>query len=147
MKMQLLLFTILCSCISPFSDEQIYSVPSELDFYYQSFLSDAKKHGIDYTGSDIVIQFVDFEGGLSGLHVDRSDYIKHVKIDRTVYNSNKADTAILKWLIYHELGHALLNRNHVDDCNSVMHPFFMMCSTQKFRSNQDKMIHELFANR
>ena len=148
MKMQLLLFTMLFyGCISPFSDQRIYSVPDELTYYYDSFVNDAKKHGINYSNADIVIQLVDFDAGLSGLHADRSDYIKQIQIDRDVYNANKSDTSTLKWLIYHELGHALLNRDHLQDCNSIMHPYFMMCSTQEFRVQESKMIEELFIGR
>ena len=146
MKMQILLLTMFCGCISPFSDERVYSVPDELVYYYNSFVDDAKKYGIDYSNSDIVIQFVDFDGGLAGKHADRYDHIKHVQIDRDIYNLNKQDTFVIKWLLYHEFGHAFLNRDHVDTCYSIMHPYLMFCSTYNFRFHEREMIEELFTN-
>ena len=135
------------SCISSFLEDPVQSIPAELAFYYDSFIEDGKKHGFDYSSESIVIQIVDFEGGLSGLHVDRADNISQIQIDIDVYETNKQDTLILKWLIYHELGHAILNKNHKNDCESIMHPYFMMCSTQNFNERHDSMIKQLFLDR
>lgn len=135
------------SCVSPLIDEQIYSVPPELEYYYDSFIQDGKKHGFDYSSTDVVIQFVEFEGGLAGKHADRYDDIRHIQIDYDIYKLNENDTSVVKWLLYHEFGHALLRLDHKESCNSIMHPYFMFCSTQNFKENEEDMIDQLFLSR
>lgn len=146
--MRTLLLTILfLGCISPFSDERVYSIPDELVYYYDLFVQDAQTYGIDYSNADVVVKFVDFNGTYAGKYYPRNDHIKQVHIDRDIYESHKNDTSVIKWLMYHELGHAFLDRNHSWDCNTIMYPYFMLCSNTQFRIKSDQMIEELFINR
>lgn len=138
----------LCSCTSSFIDEPIYSVPDEIQPYYDSFIRDGKKHGIDFSHTNVVISFTEHPGDEYGLACIRDDHISRITIDKSLFQSinSRGDTTRLKYILYHEFGHSFLRRLHVDNCNSIMYAFHG-CSWKSFQFNETEMIEELFTNR
>lgn len=135
----------LSSCFSSFIDEPVHYVDPGLTYYYESFLVDAAKHGHDFTESNIVFSITDLAGGLRGIHYGRRDDIIHVSIDSDFYHKKKQDTMLMKLLVYHEFGHAFLNKKHDNDCQSMMNQYVVIgCTVAEFRENNRSMIDQLF---
>lgn len=147
MRQMFFLLIALCSCTSSFIDEPIYSVPEEIEPYYNSFIADGKSYGLDYSYTNVVISFTEHENNEYGLACFRDDQIARITIDRSLFNSikRKDDTTRIKYILYHEFGHAFLRKRHVEDCNSIMYAFHG-CSWESFKLNQPQMIEELFTN-
>lgn len=108
------LFSLSCS-----EDEALktYSVEPELDSYLQRFLTAAKQHGknFDLEKEGIIMEFADLPSPKIGLcHL--TDPIK-VQIDRAFWagTKGKADQETQREnTVFHELGHGLLRRQHVN---------------------------------
>lgn len=148
MRQIFFLLIILCSCTSSFIDESIYSVPPEIEPYYNNFISDGKIYGFDYSHTNVIISFVEHENNEYGLASLRNDNIARITIDKSLFNSinRRNDTTRLKYILYHEFGHAFLRYRHIDDCNSIMYAF-QGCALDGFRSNETQMIKQLFTSR
>jgi len=125
-------------------------IPAEVEEYVSSFFNDARDNGLniyldDY---DLTIEFSELEdadgvcnSSNNTIHIDSSEW--HERMTET----NR------KWLIYHELGHCILEREHDSgvfengECKSIMHSHISNseCFTN-FISNswQKYYIKELF---
>lgn len=70
--------------------------------------------------------------------------INTIKLDTSLLSSLKVDTLFFETVLYHELGHAVMGRNHCYDCYSLMNPNRYI---QDFRFDpikRQKLINELF---
>ena len=142
-KAKILLVFLLTSCLSPFVDEDIHSVDHRLEYYYNSFVQDGLKRGVNIENQSVVLRIIDLEGERMGIHMGRYDNIAHVAIDVESYNLLNDDSTILKLLVYHELGHAFLNLDHVDNCSDIMNEN-ILCVVRDFRIKEEQLIDELF---
>lgn len=94
-----------------------YSVDPELDIYLQRFLASAKEHGknFDLESDGLVMEFADLPYPTVGLcHL--TDPIK-VQIDPAFWRgtTGKADQENQREnTVFHELGHGLLRRQHIN---------------------------------
>lgn len=140
MKNQLIfLIALLSSC--SFIDDPIYSIDPEIEFYYDIFIEEGKNRGVDYSGRDIIMYFGDLDG-LFGLHVTRNfDNVIEIVIDRESWDNN--NIIVKQVTVYHELGHALLYRDHNSNCESIM-ATGLPCKYNYFRNNREEMFDELF---
>ena len=90
--------------------------PHDLDYYVEQFMADAQRYGHDFSDQRGIVEFVDlsrFNANGASLGSCRDGY--HVQIDPARWESGYNDFGE-RWrkrLIYHELGHALLERDHV----------------------------------
>lgn len=126
------------------TDEQIYSVDPRLEHYLCQFIDDGQKYGYDFSKSNIVLLISNSHPYSHGRAHLRSDNIAHVTIDSGLYyREMRLDSVHLKYIIYHELGHAFLRKKHDDKCSSLMYAF-QGCSLDRFRIEQQEMIEELF---
>lgn len=121
------LFSLSCS-----EDEALktYSVDPELDSYLQRFLTAAKQHGknFDLEKEGIIMEFADLPSPKIGLCIF-GDPIK-VKIDKTFWRNTygKADQETQREnTVFHELGHGLLRRLHVNSKTPDMEWKSIMC--------------------
>ena len=122
MKIYRSLFYLLFPCLffSCGGDDdalKTYSVDPELDSYLQRFLSSAKAHGknFDLEAEGLIMEFADLPSPKIGL-CHFTDPIK-VQIDRTFWRetAGKADQESQREnTVFHELGHGLLRRQHVN---------------------------------
>ena len=87
--------------------------------YVDMFMEDAENYGYDFSSANITIEWIE-TSGFNAATPGRCN-----GIDRIILNRRKWITALghtkpdlwRKYLIYHELGHALLNLRHV--CTQV----------------------------
>jgi hypothetical protein len=102
--------------------ENSQSIPKELNSYVEDFFSDAIDNGIN-------IKLEDFSLDISFTNLPESDgrcffHGNKVLIDSIFWRN--ANSLRRKWLIYHELGHCVLDRRHYDEtfingeCKSIM---------------------------
>lgn len=128
-------------------DDQIYSVDERLEPYLQSFIIDAQEYGHDFTGSHVILRISNLHPYSHGRTYMRRDGIAHVTLDSALYQLEmRLDTVHLKYVVYHELGHAFLRKGHVDNCSNVMNAI-QECSLHEFRVRQEDMIKQLFTSR
>lgn len=97
--------------------DKVYAVPKELQPYIDSFIAEAKARGINLVIDDLVIIY---EKNLNVNGVDAAGVCTFSKKDP---HTIKLDTTSGNWqnslssreqLIFHELGHCVLNREHTD---------------------------------
>jgi len=99
-------------------------IPAEVEEYVSSFFNDARGNGLniyldDY---DLTIEFSEIEDANGTCN--SSDNI--IQIDSSEWYERMNETT-RKWLIYHELGHCILERIHDlevfenGECKSIMH--------------------------
>ena len=98
-------------------DNNEYKVNSEFAPYLQRFIDEGAKRGktFDLKGDGLIIEFGDLDNNIAGL-THYEDPVR-IQIDRTYWNTiskyNGADM-MKEDLIFHELGHGLLNRKHLN---------------------------------
>ena len=110
----LLMIITLSSC----KDHNEYRVDSEFTEYLQRFEDEAAKRGRTFNvkTEGLIIEFAKLKDNSAGL-THYEDPIR-VEIDQTYWNdiSKTAGADLMKEdLIFHELGHGLLNRTHLND--------------------------------
>lgn len=138
---------LLTSCFS-FIDEQIIVIDDELKPYYQSFIEEGFKRNIDFTKNDILLVFSsEMKPSVHGVSIDRKkDLVSeiYINIDTWYFNPlNEYQKARNEVTVFHELGHAFLNRSHTNHCESIMTPY-VVCKYDNWVLDKEKMINELF---
>lgn len=117
---KLVLFLALISCGTLKPDSWIHP---DLAEYYSRFLDEANKRGVRVYSGPIIIKFV---GELEGTVIGRCDSYLHkreVLIESSFWNtSNEYDREIL---VFHELGHCLLDQDHRDHRIGTRHASIM----------------------
>lgn len=134
-----------------------------------------KDEGIDlFVDSSLHVYFDRFvtEGALRNVMVDYnktrvSGYIRTIEtpnvIGQCVHDPNKPNTVIVdraywttasdlerEFLVFHELGHCVLNREHLDEadangnCVSIMTSGSLQCRVNYTESTRKKLLDELF---
>lgn len=149
MKTLPILILILLAGCCEFDFEPEFYVDPRLEPYVTSFYKEAEKHGIPVHRNLIVrIESVDgatgrtsYRGRQTIVIIDQEDYS-----NASAFYAKQLDTlhCLIENLMYHELGHALLNRDHCDPCYSIMS---QRLSTIEYAGRPDKreiLINELF---
>lgn len=120
------LFFILIGCQS-FDFNPEYRIPKELSPYVNSFFNEAAIRGIFIDKSNLVMTIQNdlYKNGEWGLSINNGGQ-RSILIDKDYFDfyftqTNNPDG--IESLIFHELGHSLLNRVHVK-CESIMNPAF-----------------------
>ena len=117
-RLSLILVVLLSACRRDGVDPGIYEVPDIIEPYILSFEEEARKRGVEL---DITNLRVEFEGDLQGgeaaglcTFASASNPTPHIRLDTTSFNwqNNLFHREIL---VFHELGHCILNRLHKDD--------------------------------
>lgn len=146
--MGILLITF-CTC----EREKIQVIPSEVEGYVDSFFQDANRfgHELKIEHFDLIFTFTSIEED----YVSGRCNIKkgQIEIDSNRWNSmsNKSK----EWLIYHELGHCILEREHFNEefangeCKSIMKGGVDVGCSTNFISNSWKEYYksELFTEK
>lgn len=121
-----------------------YSIEPDLQPYAEAFYNEASAHGVRLTKENLVIMTrVGLKDeGMWG--VSRKEGRQRIiYIDAEYYNDmvrgNHQDR--VEFLVFHEMGHALLGRHHTAD-QSIMNPGW-----HDFHNHRTEFLDELFYNR
>jgi hypothetical protein len=138
------LFFIFLSCRK---DVDFYVCPNEIKSTLEAFKSEGEKRGINIKWNGLMVKFVN---GLPDSHSGEYHKKDHViLIDTSSANYKKHE--LRESIIFHELGHAILNRPHLNEdlqCQytpakkSIMNQFPVDWSLYPYRRNY--YIDEIF---
>lgn len=127
-------------------DERLYG-------YFESFQREAATRGftIDFHEMNVEGHISDIEEhGIAGQCQTYTDGNKAVVIDETYWN--KSSDLKREFIIFHELGHCILNRGHHDEANengrcvSIMNSGSAGCELSYTEKNREAFFDELFSN-
>ncbi len=129
----------------PLADEALWS-------YFESFEKEAQIRGLNYDLDALeitgVIEEISDEG-VAGT-CQYGQHIHHVTVDKTFWNNSSNLRREL--VVYHELGHCVLFKDHTENynnegiCLSMMNSGTAPCSVAYNSQNREYYIDELFAN-
>ena len=145
MKYTLFLLITCASCT--FVDDYEYRVDSNLKRYVDQFYNDANSHNVHLLKDNLVVttrEGVADERHVTGYAVMENQIM--AVLDQGVVNRliERQDTISLKYIVYHELGHALLRRQHTPEYSIMRTPGpWAEFGDIKERPN---LINELFHN-
>jgi len=133
------------------SDEDVVETDAELVPYFELFAEEAAKRGffVDYEAERIegLIQDIP-DAAIQGQCFFNERIPRKVIIDVDYWNN--ATKLEKEFIIYHELGHCFLDRNHLDEampdgtCVSIMHSSPGVCFFEMNSNNRDFYLDELF---
>ena len=110
--------TLLFSCdkVEPVFE---YRIESRLESLVNKFYDEAEQRGISLQKNNLIVEFVenlvDDRCGQCERPKRKREEQRHVKISKTADCWAKEPSQNQEALVFHELGHCLLNRNHKDD--------------------------------
>jgi len=145
---------ILLSGISCGKDESVdLFVDSSLQEYFDRFAEEAALRNVtvDYTASRVsgYIRLITTPNVIGQCAHD-ADQPNTVIIDKIYFDS--ANDLNREFLVFHELGHCVLNREHLDDaddkgnCISIMTSGTGLCQINYNASTRKALLDELFMN-
>lgn len=145
------LFSGLISCTeeAPFVMEE--EVASVLIPHFQSFALEAEKYDvyIDWSVERISASLGTVtDDGASGQCLKYTNGRHEIRIDKNYWDRINANEK--EFVIYHELGHCLLNRGHLDDmddnglCISIMTSGEFECQKRYNQNTRNRYLEELF---
>lgn len=113
-KIIVIFLVLLFSCEEK---QNIYIVDSDLSIYVDAFFQQASIHGIEISKENLVVRkSVSISPKLGLFSI--SDGQRVVEIN--AYSVNDLNNDYVEAIVFHELGHALLNKPHQDDVKSLM---------------------------
>lgn len=148
-------FLALCiSCGSDIFPKDTILNPSlelgEFKPYVESFVYDGSMHGVHLEIKDLIIRFGDLnrdarDDGLVTLGICRTAPFKTPKIYIDSNHWEDMNEYKRTALIYHELGHCILKRGHIDKRVSLMNSFII--SSETFSKHYNGLVKELFTRK
>ncbi len=139
---------ILQGCVK---NEKESIIESELQEYFDSFSEEAQIRGVDIQFDAIeiaaYIENIERQGTL-GQCMTYSDGSKEVIIDENYWS--RISNSEKEFLVFHELGHCVLGREHLDEsdnrgnCISIMQSGEGGCRANFRRQNRAEYLDELF---
>lgn len=128
-------------------------IDSALLPYMEKFRIEAASRGItaDYEALGISAALTRInDENVVGQCIHNTEEPNKIVISRIYWNS--IDTVKREFLIFHELGHCILNRSHLDtkdangNCTSIMHSSEGICKFNFTGTSRIKYLDELFNN-
>ncbi len=127
-------------------------VDSRLQPYFREFENLGQRFGYNFDLDDLgitgVIEHIQ-EQGVAGT-CQYGSHIAHVTVDEQYWQNSSY--FMKEMVVFHELGHCVLNRGHYEGsfsngvCQSIMHSGTGDCNLVYQGSTRDYYIEELFAN-
>lgn len=137
----------LMSCTQSFENE----IEADLQIHFDNFIQEASYYGkeisLDEIDIDAYIQSIE-ERGTLGQCKSYSNGSKQVVIDQQFWN--RASTLEREYIVFHELGHCILDRDHDDsrdangNCLSIMQSGDNACEGNYTSQNRNSLLIELF---
>lgn len=132
------------------STQTFTNVDSDLWVYFSNFEEEARARGFNFDLNDLkitgVIDHISDEG-VAGT-CQYGNHIAHVTVDKTFWNS--ASMGYREYVVFHELGHCVLHRDHREDaysdgnCKSIMASGTGTCKVNYNNQTRDNYVDELF---
>jgi len=139
----------LSSCTESHENE----IEAELQLYFNSFIEEASVHGMEISLDEIdiggYIANIE-ERGTLGQCKSYSNGSKEIVIDQPYWD--RVDEMEREYLVFHELGHCILGREHLDSrdasgiCTSIMQSGEGECKSIYDLANREELLEELFDN-
>lgn len=125
-------------------------VDVEVQPFMLSFQEEASLRGLDLDWDDfeVGVQLVDIETNAVGRCLTYSNQSRIIELDES-YWSAQSDLD-KEFVIFHELGHCILERAHLDEadtggtCISIMHSDDIVCRNGYNLSTRESYLDELF---
>lgn len=135
------------------SDEELETqsfVSSEMMPYFNSFEEEAILRGIEINIEELGISgfLENLDNDIVGQCASLTDGSREVRIDENYWN--RSSNLSREFVIFHELGHCVLGRSHVDDadrngtCQSIMNSGLGGCRIRYGTNNRSNYLDELF---
>ncbi len=153
MKSTLIIFlaclqvVLISSCSDQFENE----IEAELLVHFDNFIAEASANGVEISLDQIdlggYIENIETRGTL-GQCKSYSDGSKIVTIDQGYWN--RSSDIEREYVVFHELGHCVLGRDHSDEkdenghCLSIMQSGNSGCSGIYNAQNRNSLLNELF---
>lgn len=148
----LILASVFSACFqdTPLTEELTNETNSALQSYYASFEREAALRGydVDLDDLDLVSTIEEIEeDGIAGTCHYNSQESNRITIDLTFWQNANQSTREL--VVFHELGHCVLFRDHLEDennqntCLSIMNSGTSGCRV-RYADNREYYLDELF---
>lgn len=134
------------NAVDHYVDDRLYE-------YFENFKAEAAKRDVevDYVAMNVEGTIGDItERGIAGQCQTYTNGSKAIVIDESYWN--KVSALKREFLVFHELGHCILNRDHLDDsntdgsCFSIMNSGGAACSLNYNSLTKETLLEELFTN-
>jgi len=141
----LILSIFIISCGQPIPAPPVQSLNNnweqhtEFAEYIHGFIYDANRYGVDLNINNLHIKFNEIEKPVVGRCYPYSGVVL-IEIDPVFWES--AGVINQEILMYHELGHCILNRTHEIDAVSIMAP--RLISSAVYLYYKEEYLEELF---
>lgn len=127
-------------------------IDNELQTYIDQFEEEALQRGLDvnFTETGIHAFIEDIEGAIVGQCQHKEDEPNVILLDRNYWDKATDDEKVL--IVFHELGHCVLKKEHNDQkdsngfCLSIMHSSSQVCAIDFSPSERERYFDELFNN-
>lgn len=125
-----------CSC-SDFLDQDHFEVDADLKYYTDKFFAEATNRGLDIRPNSLIVTLGNCSETDGVIGITKYKSITTVIIDKEFFESRKLiDSLMIETIVFHELGHAVLYRDHSDNY-SLMNPNKYVSD---YRLNKEKRI-------
>ncbi len=128
-------------------------IEAELQLYFDAFVEEAAIQGVEISLDEIdiggYIENIE-ERGTLGQCKSYSNGAKQIVIDQPYWS--RASDVEREYLVFHELGHCILGREHLDSknasgiCTSIMQSGDGTCRGIYNLTNREELLEELFDN-
>lgn len=127
------------------------AIEEELMPYFNKFKDEAALRGIvvDYDAEGITASITKiYDNSIVGQCIHNTETPNRISISETYWN--QIDTGRREFLIFHELGHCILDRSHLDskdvngNCVSIMHSSEGVCTFKYDGTTRSEYLDELF---
>jgi hypothetical protein len=116
--------------------------PDGVDQYLQSFKEDAVHYGFNFNPDDFTFNLNSNLGIVDGITVNgKCTHPNHIEISTAFWERH--DRVLQEMVIYHELGHCFLNREHTSNFRSLMVKDIELVESL-YKVNRAAYIEELF---
>jgi hypothetical protein len=144
-------YLILAGLLSACGHTYQYSVPADIEPLVQKFRDESAARSFSLNTSDLVIEVVDTldssEGETSSA-ICLSQFNTTPKIELLDIIWNKASPTFKEVVLFHELGHCLLNRAHVNGFDNEGNPLSIMwpwtVNPDTYTAHEQSYLDELF---
>ncbi len=150
-----LIYVVICCWLGLSACEKEQAVPAKVDEalqpYFERFIEEAEERGLDFSiemeelQADIIN--IDQDGVLGQCHYsEQAPNI--VEVDNQFWD--RASDMEKEYVVFHELGHCVLGRDHNDarnndgSCSSIMQSGLTTCRVTYNSSNRTSYLNELF---